>query len=143
MNELNIALAIEEHSRSYDDLDLENKERFNSSVRNLCGLFISIVDQKIYLIHQTAKDFLIAKTEALTDQWKHSIKPVESDLLMARACITYLQFTVFNDGSDSPDDGPTWLPSTGLHATGLRTEDKRRTEYLESCCSVFFKYVTF
>jgi ankyrin repeat domain-containing protein 50 len=97
LKEMNIALAIEDHHRSYEDLDLENEARFESTVRNVCGLFVSIIDQKVYLIHQTAKEFLIAKSEVLLGGWKHSLDPMESELLMARICITYLMFTVFDD----------------------------------------------
>jgi ankyrin repeat protein len=97
LKEMNIALAIEDHHECYDDLDLENESRFGSTLRNLCGLFVSIVDQKIYLIHQTAKEFLVAKSEALSSRWKHSIDLVQSDLVMTRACIAYLMFGIFSE----------------------------------------------
>jgi ankyrin repeat protein len=104
LKEMNIALAIEDH-KCYDDLDLEQETRFESSVRNLCGLFVSIVDQKVYLIHQTAKEFLIAKSHVLSSGWKHCLDPEESELCMARTCITYLTFTTFGDGSCNELDG--------------------------------------
>jgi len=34
-------------------------QSFRNVVRNLCGLFISIQHERFYLIHQTAKKFLI------------------------------------------------------------------------------------
>lgn len=97
LKEINIALAVEDHRKSYDDLDLENETRFGSSVRNLCGLFVIVIDQKVYLIHQTAKEFLVAKGEVITGSWRHSLDPVESELLMATVCISYLGFTDFID----------------------------------------------
>src|SRR6201999_432935 len=30
--------------------------------------------------------------------WKHSLDPVESELVIARTCIDYLMFTVFDNG---------------------------------------------
>jgi hypothetical protein len=98
LQEMNIALAIEDHHRSYQDLDLKNESRFETVVRNLCGLFVSVIDQRVYLIHQTAKEFLIAKSEAVVGRWRHSIDLVASELLMARTCIIYLMFTVFDNG---------------------------------------------
>jgi hypothetical protein len=98
LKEMNIALAIDDHHRSYEDLDLKNEARFESDLRNICGLFVSVIDQKIYLLHQTAKEFLVTKSQAPPSGWKQSINPVESELLMARICITYLMFTVFEDG---------------------------------------------
>jgi ankyrin repeat protein len=102
LQEMNIALAIEDHHRSYDDLkpDLDDDARFEVSVRHLCGLFVTVVDQKVYLIHQTAKEFLLAKNEVAVGKWKHSLIPMESEILMARICIVYLSFTEFDGATD-------------------------------------------
>ena len=96
LNEMNIALAIEDHHISAEDLDLEDKIRFEGTVRHLCGLFISVIDEKVYLIHQTAKEFLLAKTEMCSGAWKYSIEPAASELIVARACVTYLLFVEFS-----------------------------------------------
>ena len=99
LKEMNIALAIKDHHQSYEDLglDVKNEARFATTIRNICGLFISIIDQKVYLIHQTAKEFLVAKDQVLLGSWKHSISAMESEFLMARICITYLMFRSFGD----------------------------------------------
>lgn len=98
LQELNVALTIELHHRSYEDLkvDLYDEERFESTVRNMCGLFVTIIDQRIYLIHQTAREFLVAKNKVL-DGWKHSLDPVQSELSLATSCIALLMFTDFDD----------------------------------------------
>jgi ankyrin repeat protein len=98
LEEMNIALSIEHQHRSYDDLDLDDSARFESTVKNICGLFVSVIDHKVYLLHQTAKDFLVAKGKISTGGWKHSLAPVESELVMARICITYLIMTTFDGG---------------------------------------------
>jgi hypothetical protein len=94
LKEMNIALAIEDEHRSYKDLDLDldNEKRLEDTVRHVCGLFVSVIDQKVYLIHQTAKEFLLAQTEICQVGWKHCIEPAESELVIARTCITYLLF---------------------------------------------------
>jgi ankyrin repeat domain-containing protein 50 len=61
LSEMNIALAIKENTTSYKDLNLEADASFEKTVRNLCGLFVVVVDKKIYLLHQTARDFLLAQ----------------------------------------------------------------------------------
>jgi hypothetical protein len=94
---MNIALAIKDYHRSCRDLDLAMEDRFKVTIRNLCGLFVSVIDQKVNLIHQTAKEFLVAKSKAINGRGKHSIHPAELELLMARTCVTYLMFTVFDD----------------------------------------------
>jgi ankyrin repeat protein len=96
--EMNIALAIEDHHKLYEDLDLESNSRFEHTLRNICGLFVSIVDQRVYLLHQTAKEFLVAKSQEISSGWKYSLNPVDSELVIARTCIAYLMFDVF-DGS--------------------------------------------
>ncbi|KAF2790688.1 hypothetical protein K505DRAFT_351801 [Melanomma pulvis-pyrius CBS 109.77] len=103
LKEMNIALAIEDDYRSFQDLDLDfdNEKRLEDTVRHTCGLFVSVIDQNVYLIHQTAKEFLLAQTETCSEGWKYSIEPAESDLVIARTCITYLLFTEFYSNSDT------------------------------------------
>ncbi len=104
LKEMNIALAIQGNNRSPEDLNLGNEARFESVIRNICGFFVTIIDQKVYLIHQTAKEFLVAGKDALAGQWKNSLDPVESELVMVTACITYLNFDIFEKESDSEDE---------------------------------------
>ncbi|KAL9119561.1 MAG: hypothetical protein Q9187_003885 [Circinaria calcarea] len=106
--EMNIALSIREGSSSMDELQLElvPESSFEETIRELCGLFVSIIDEEIYLIHQTAKEFLVAERNpaqpAATGkgiserkEWKHSLHPIESNIILARICISYLQLDVF------------------------------------------------
>ncbi|OQE21175.1 hypothetical protein PENSTE_c012G03144 [Penicillium steckii] len=101
LSEMNVALTIDDDHKSYEELeeDLDDKARFESTVRAIGGLFISIKDQRVYLIHQTARQFLLAENKVL-DSWKHSLDPVETELIMAKSCITFLMFTEFDDGFD-------------------------------------------
>jgi hypothetical protein len=104
LREMNVALSMEESSRSYEDLDLESEESFRTTVRNLCGLFVSVIDSKVYLIHQTAKEFLVCKNSTIQPAslgdssfrfWEHSLEQRESNLVLADICISYLLFDVF------------------------------------------------
>lgn len=67
LKEMNIALAPDDKleskksCHSYDELDLESEGPFQDRVGNPCSLFLSIIDSKIYLIHQTAKAFLVSE----------------------------------------------------------------------------------
>ena len=105
LKELNIALELEENSRNYDDLDLEPNDRFTKRIRNLCGLFVTVIDCRVYLIHHTAKEFLINKeacspssnvTFPMSGNWKHSFHTVESNYILAKACMLYLLFPLQN-----------------------------------------------
>jgi ankyrin repeat domain-containing protein 50 len=98
-------LAIKENHRSYGDLEFEPEGRFRNTVRELCGLFVTIIDSKIYLLHQTAKEFLVQR-EPLDPaspldhnnshlQWKFSLWPRNSNRILAKICIWHLLFTDF------------------------------------------------
>ena len=68
-------------------------------MRNWCGLFLSVVDDLVYLLHQTAREFLIAKkTEdvAASTGWKSSIELWKAEILMTQKCLAYLLFPEFD-----------------------------------------------
>ncbi|KAF4632130.1 hypothetical protein G7Y89_g5992 [Cudoniella acicularis] len=108
--EMRIASSIDEKSHSFHGLDVESIEGFVLKIRNQCGLFITIADGKIYLIHQTAKEFLVQKSarfsaassSTATERiWRHSLDIANSNELLAWACIRYLCFTEFNVPEES------------------------------------------
>jgi hypothetical protein len=120
VRELRVALAIDEQSTTYVNLDLEPVEKFKVLVRNRCGLFISILDEKVYLIHQTARDFLLSPNTAplaSSHLWKHSIFAPDSHEILARICACYLMFSEF-------DTNPYASAQKELLETGK--EDDRR-----------------
>lgn len=111
LQEMNIALAIdeklerEESCQSCDELDLESEGPFRDKIRNLCGLFVSIIDSKIYLIHQTAREFLVSQeivrmsmnsVNHSSEVWRQSLNPVESNSVLAKICLSYLLFHELN-----------------------------------------------
>jgi ankyrin repeat protein len=103
LNEMNIALHIESNNRKYEEIDLKPQGQFASIIRKICGLFVSVKDERVYLIHLTAKEFLMSNdviglsniTPSTIGRWKHSLIPAESNLALAKACIWYLQLEVF------------------------------------------------
>lgn len=95
LQEMNVALGLKEGDKS--QVSLPNQDAFKKRVRSLCGLFVSVVDKKLYLIHQTAKEYLIAENESQTEHglWQHSLTPREAHLVLAKICINYLLFSTF------------------------------------------------
>lgn len=97
--EINITMAIQDKHRSKIQIEknLWSPSSCSSIVKNLCGLLVTVVDTKVYLIHKTVRDFLLpAETEQSTKQsdssgeWKGSFRiQISHDVLM-RACISYL-----------------------------------------------------
>ena len=103
LREMNTAMRMEASCTSHDDLDLLPEEKWKVIIRNLCGLFVTVIDSRVYLIHQTAREFLLCNCNPVTTAqdpdhtqiWKHSLTLGESNLILARICIWYLLFTVF------------------------------------------------
>ena len=89
--EMNVALAIERWSDQESELDVNPEETFELTIRELCGLFVTVKKGQIYLIHQTTREFLIrdkdhARKDALEYtawNWRHSLLPIESNRLAA------------------------------------------------------------
>jgi len=93
LREMNVALNLNKSCLSFEDIDLQpTEDNLKTEIRNLCGLFISILDSKIYLIHQTAKEFLIANSAEppAPKKWKASFNPHESHFTIAEICMRYL-----------------------------------------------------
>jgi len=114
VQEINIAVNVAATSKSSQDLDLEDEEDFKAALRDWCGLFVSVHSEKIYFLHQTAREFLIREvpplSKVLTDPpvWKHSITIREAHTVLAESCIGYLSFYEFHDvvprrANGSPD----------------------------------------
>jgi hypothetical protein len=96
LKEMNVAYAIE----SSDSSDLQNRLQpsIESTIRGICGLFVKVVDKKFYFVHQTAKEFLIKSSNCSTSSlgpWRYSLDPAESNLVLAKICISYLLLAIF------------------------------------------------
>ncbi|KAK0761744.1 hypothetical protein N5P37_004543 [Trichoderma harzianum] len=97
VKEMNFALASSETRQPHPDMGLVPDDRFRENLRNICGLCIVIVDSKVYLLHQTVKEFLVKRSVTQTLQsesddyeWKYSIQPQESHITLAKICIWHL-----------------------------------------------------
>jgi ankyrin repeat protein len=103
LKEMALALVIREGHQSYSDFDIGREDRFRENIRDICGLFVTVVDSKIYLLHQTAKEFLIwndvdKPSEAtLTNlKWKNSLRLRDSHHILAEICIRHLLLAEFD-----------------------------------------------
>lgn len=108
INEVNIALAVEQGHVSQTDLDLENEARLASTLPQICNHFVNVIETRVYLIHQTAKNFLLSRVHK--NKWYH-LDLRESDLVLARTCINYILLDEFKYGLSIREfDGVNWQP---------------------------------
>jgi ankyrin repeat protein len=97
LKEIAVALYITDEVHSHEDLEIQQDSQLKVVLRHLCGLFVSIVDSKVFLIHQTAKEFFLSRT-CLTVRpgcWRQSLESRVSNLVLARCCLRYLLFDEF------------------------------------------------
>ena len=105
LKEMNVAVNVQFSPRftSAADLDLEDEECFKNTIRNWCGLFISIYTNKVYLLHQTAREFLVPSLSSSGSpspqslNWYNSINIQQAHLLLAEICMIYLEFRDFEN----------------------------------------------
>ncbi|RYO88653.1 hypothetical protein DL764_008704 [Monosporascus ibericus] len=104
LKEMDFALVLQECHTSYTHINshLKPEERVHEFVRDLCGLFVTVVNGKIYLFHQTAKEFLVPNRQVTTTtnlasnlKWKHTLQPRESHRILSEICIRHLLFSEF------------------------------------------------
>ena len=124
LSELAVILALEEFHSSWSEVEdeLEPERRFRITVRDICGLFVVVVDHKVYLLHQTAKEFLVQRPgsslkSGLTNdpnvqstEWKHSLCPIKSNRILAERCIWFIILSrkMIPPGNFIEYAGPNW-----------------------------------
>ncbi|KAI0138000.1 hypothetical protein F4776DRAFT_670644 [Hypoxylon sp. NC0597] len=132
LQEMATALAIKEEHTCHSQLELEPDNHFRNTVRELCRLFVTIADSKIYLLHQTARDFLIYKSSSnLPDTliWKNSLHFEQSHTILADIC---MQLLLFPDIEVPSDDGLPALVENAAYnwAAHFREANDMSTEKL-------------
>ena len=101
LEEMGLALALQKGHRSYDDLQLKSEDRLRDDVRDICGLFVTVINSRIYLLHQTAREFLVydevsCSQDADEDlKWKHVLRLQESHCILTKICVWHLLLAEF------------------------------------------------
>lgn len=94
VTEMNVALALDNHFGAISELGLEPDDRFTSIMRQVCGLFVTVVDSKVHLIHQTARGFLLQGNGAFTSGFAPLYPELKLPLSMKQAHITVYRMCV-------------------------------------------------
>jgi hypothetical protein len=88
----------------------------DSKIRRLCGLFVFVQNSRIYLIHQTAKEFLIKNDTAGDVDSTYSFCLREAHSQLSEICIRYLLMDDLQDGNVNPKgDVPSLLSYSAEH----------------------------
>ncbi|KAB8229020.1 purine and uridine phosphorylase [Aspergillus alliaceus] len=84
-----LGIALYPKSRSAANAGI-NPVQLARKIRQLCGLFVFINNSKIYLIHQTAREFLISRDFTGNSNSMYAFNQTGAESLMAQVCVRYL-----------------------------------------------------
>ncbi|CAI0652417.1 unnamed protein product, partial [Colletotrichum noveboracense] len=82
-------------SREFDLEDIPDEKEFASWIRWECGSFITIYEGKAFLIHQTAKEFLLDAPEVTRGCWQGSMTKHVIHQCMTESCVSFLSLRKF------------------------------------------------
>lgn len=91
LSEMGLALSTAEAYQNNQSFVKEpNLQHLEAQIREWCGLFVFINHSKLFLLHQTAKEFLLTESwNTSPDTWKASLNMIETEEAMAKLCMTY------------------------------------------------------
>ncbi|KAK2599136.1 hypothetical protein QQS21_005397 [Conoideocrella luteorostrata] len=93
LDELNIALVVSPQLLTFTELQANLKHPMENYVKSTCGHFIRIIRSGVFLIHQSAREFLLQRLpggEAALGTVPHSLISEECDSTLLRSCMSYL-----------------------------------------------------
>lgn len=98
--EMNIALniRIRPEISDEDSLELSTDDEFKQWLLHTCGFFVTIYDDRVFFIHQTAKEYLLRpdlEKSRSDGDWCHSITNRNAERMIAESCIAYLSLKQF------------------------------------------------
>ncbi|TVY39476.1 Vegetative incompatibility protein HET-E-1 [Lachnellula subtilissima] len=99
VKEITIALTIQENDKTHESLEIQTEGFSKRFIQDLCGLFVIIIKGHVYLLHQTAKEFLMTPdlpphldlNSSFNRVWKHSISIQSSNFVLVHSCMWYLR----------------------------------------------------
>ena len=117
LQELGLALAIEQRKTPDGKLKPLGEEAIEHSLRCLCGFLLSVSDSKVDLFHPTVKDFLLCSNDTSSDRsmgkWQHSLNKSSCDHTMAEICVQYLLSQNVQRGRVRPDNDSSEIHNKG------------------------------
>ena len=85
-----LGVTISPHSRTTEDAAIDQTDLVKK-LRRLCGLFVFIQNSNIYLIHQTAREFLIKERQSTLNEINpYCFQIADAEAQMAGVCVRYL-----------------------------------------------------
>jgi hypothetical protein len=115
LDELSIAMAVNQDQSTFEELELDVVHNFEERAKALCGNFIRIVRSTVYLVHQTAREFLLEQRNTASSsepsqqvletqtlgQWRNSVTVRQAHHQLLNICLQYLSLLNVRPSSQS------------------------------------------
>lgn len=110
-----LGIAISPQYRTAAMAGLEPSQ-IDKKLRRLCGLFVFINHNKVYMIHQTAKEFLVRKSSSSSVNHLYSWTLADTEDQMAVICLRYLLMEdLEHDDKNSCSNIRSFLKYSAVH----------------------------
>jgi hypothetical protein len=102
LSEIDVILEVSHQTFRFSDFDLEGPSSRKEFLRQVRGLFVTVVNDKVYFIHETARAFLLAAGKAPDNldrgsfEWHSLFFMTSAQAKLAEICVRYLQFAEFH-----------------------------------------------
>ncbi|KAJ5729634.1 uncharacterized protein N7483_004142 [Penicillium malachiteum] len=108
----------------------------DKKLRRLCGLFVFIKNSKIYLIHQTAREFLVKRSSSNSSNGLYSWNITDTEDQMAIICLRYLLMEDLEYNEDSNSNIRSFLEYSAVHWPDHKrkmslTQDQEATDQVQ------------
>lgn len=92
LEEMRIIEAIKSHHHTLADIDEEAQPNIQETIEGVLGPLIRIWDSRIYLVHQSLKEFLTTLSTKTENPLSvlYGVDPCKASLLLGEACVKYL-----------------------------------------------------
>ncbi|KAK4443260.1 ankyrin repeat protein [Podospora aff. communis PSN243] len=103
-------------TRTLADAEYDMVFPFENHMKSLCGHFVRIIKNKVYLVHETAREFLLKSLSShdisvfSSSPFQHSFSLFESRTLLLNICVTYL-YCLSRSPSPVDDKGRVKTPA--------------------------------
>lgn len=99
LDRLNVAVAIDPKHSSIKDLNRALKSGMEKYVKYRCGNFVRIIRSEVFLVHQTAREFLLQQQETTASLWRRRITIEDSHEALLRSCVSSLLLVALEEKS--------------------------------------------
>lgn len=107
LDEINIAFTIDSTHLTTDTVTQDCQNAMAHTIQRLLGPFARILESKVSLVHQSAKDFLLSnRISDLLPTTLCTISKENAELQMAISCIRYLMLEDFSKDFSSAENSP-------------------------------------